>query len=1201
MTKRRFLSGVGIVALSGALAASPAYASEDEGAGDSSAANSIDERVQLRLDRINEASRGGSTADVQDVSSSNTSSPYVAATSNPVSGPVDKTATMVDSFAGIQSDAYTATLNPSINLALPRFTGDISAIDTRPHPEIISRDDIGLEGGVDINNTQPSVVQIFSQNNATGGVFFNCTGSVINPRTILTAAHCVTAFSSEDYGLASTGAARTQLISTGVDSSIRFFEYLGTGANYTDGGVASSTDIVIHASSNLDNGALSFPWADVALIAVDTPITDVPSLPILLTPLTELTHVVQVGYGSFGTADSALFNENLPIGFLRRVGENMLGAIASSADLIDTIAPDFAPTAISFGETTQSLYFTDFDNPDRVGPGEDRCTFASDGAISCESLDAVLSIDWFDGDALPNEVATAGGDSGSPLIADQLGGPPVITGVLSGGFDFFGIGNTFGDISFYNPLYPFFQFLSENTAYKYVSAARGDGVWSDPTRWTQDLDPGFLIDDGTGTLINGLPGGTEPGVYETGSSIGLILGNDISGNPDINSVVLPPEGTPNFGGNTPSSSVLVGPGSTGFIPQNTDGTPGTAFENPAQYFEVHLNRRGTTTVDLDVEIDRLVIDHRRAGFVLPDEWEFTSIIGVEQFDGFAEINGTLNTSVYTLAGGELVGDGGTINTNVLFNLEGMLSAGGANSFGSLAINGDYVQTSGGALWSDFSVGRRGAVTADSYDISGVAVLDGELILSSRDRRVRFGTEYTLLTADEIDGDFSNVTFLSRSALLSAEHRIEDNEIVVEITARSIRDLLGRGSSLRSLGTALDTLRSANFDQFSDMFAVVDSATFDTLGSTLASLTPVSAFSQTFTANSFSQRFTGQIAQRTLALRGGSRAAGAFSSAGNASYALVGTTPGETGPLGIFGSASGIYLNGGQQSGLLGNGAAGFDTYGINGVTTGVFGANALEQASLTQAGELTIGADLRVAEGFSFGIAVSNIRNSQQSTSLFQPQEDRSESVAIYAAWSQGSLFADSYAGTSSQEFGVERSSQGDFSASYDNAIGQSDGKQVFGGMRFGYAVDLAEGIEVGPVVSMDYVRNAITGYDEVGASAFGLSVADRTFTSMGAKAGAMASFDIRTGETSSIRAFGSVAYARELADTADVVTAHFFGAADTPFTIANQLDPQWIAVNAGAEMVIGQNLSASVSVTSDMGRGALSNDQGRLSLNWRF
>ncbi len=1190
MTNRKFLSGVAIVALSGALAASPAYASE-RGSDRAAFGDVAEQQAQWRL--IRDDSR--SDTDISEADEATASQPAASRFTTPVTVSAP---TIVDSFAGIQEGAYTAAFDPQITRALPRFTGDLVGALTGPTPEIIARDDIGSGGIIDVNNTQPSVVQLFTQDNLSGGIFFNCTGSVINPRTIMTAAHCLNSSSSEAYGLPEAGAEITSLISSGVNSSVRFFEYLDNGSNYTQGGVARSTDVVIHASSNLDNGGLEFPWADIALIAVDTPITDVPALPLLLTPLTELTHVVQVGYGTFGVANGVDGGGSEGIGFLRRVGENMLGALASPADLGDAFFADFAPTS-DFGFETQNFYFTDFDNPDRTQEEIDGCVLTG-GGISCDSLAAVRAIDYFADDALPNEVATAGGDSGSPLIVDQLYDFQVAVGVLSGGFDFFRVPEGFGDISFYNPLYNFFEFISENTAYKYVSANAGDGVWSDASRWTQDLDPGFFIDDGTGTLVNGVPEGSEPGVYATGPNLGTILGTDISDFP-TESPNLPPEGTPNFGANTPNSSVLLGAGSTGFVPQNTDGTIGTAFENPAQYFEVHLSRSGTTTVDLDVEIDKLVIDNDDAGFVLPDQWTFTSLIGTEQFSGTAEINGTLNTGIYTLAGGELEGDGGTINTNALFNVEGLLSAGGTQDFGSLTINGDYVQTSGGALWSDFSVGPRNVVSADSYDISGAAVLDGALIISTTDRRVRFGAEYTLLTAGAIDGDFSTVTLLSSSPILGVEHRIEGNEIIVEVVARSIRDLLGRRSSLSSLGGALDTVRASNFDAFADMFAIVDSATFDTLGSTLSSLTPVSAFSQTFTANSFSQRFTGQIAQRTLALRGGSRAAGGFSAAGNASFALTGTTPAQPGKLGVFGSASGVYLNGGQQSGVLGNGVTGFNTFGTNGVTNGVVGANAFEQASLTQAGEMTIGADLQVSENFSFGVAVSNIRNSQQSTGVLQAQADRSQSVAIYATWADGGLFADGYAGSSDQEFGVERAAQGDFRASYQNAIGQSDSGQTFGGMRLGYAFDLATGIEVGPVVSMDYVRNSIGGYDEIGASAFGLSVADRTFTSMGAKAGAMASFDIRTSETSSIRAFGSVAYARELADTADVVTANFFGAADTTFTIANQLDPQWVSVNAGAEMMVGQNLSASVSVTSDMGRGPLSNDQGRVSLNWRF
>lgn len=1180
----RFMSGVGIVALAGALVAAPAYASDGESEGASNEEASAEE---YRLP----AGPAARTISLR------SSSPTIAGT-----------------FAGLDQTAAPISYDGGIDAAIRQYVGGGSKSGGNIIPRIITRADIVTDGPdvVDVNETLPSVVQIFSADLASGDVSFNCTGSVINPRTILTAAHCLNFQGSETYGLPGSGATTTMLISTGFDSSVRLFNTLDFGVGYAEGGAALSTDVVIHASGNLENGQLPFPFADIALIAVDSPITDVPILPLVLTPLTELTHVIHVGYGTSG---DGLGGQRDGSPFLRRVGENMLGALASFADFDDVVFSAFAPNALDpdFPSITSSYYWTDFDWPDRdiVNPAVGRpwgCEFNGFGP-ECQFIGDVLAIDWFDGDALPNESATAPGDSGSPLIADQIYSEPVAIGVLSGGLNFFrgalnnvfGTDNVYGDISFYTPLYPFFQFISENTAYKYVSAAAGDGVWSDPTRWTQDLDPGFLIHDGNGNLVNGLPEGEETGIFDTGPNIGTILGVDIAEFPEIVSPVGPQPGDPNFGANTPESSVLLGPGSTGFVPQNTDGIVGTAFANPAQYFEVHLNRAGATTVDIDVEIDKLVIDNFDAGFILPEEQSFSSLIEVFHLNGFSVIDGTLSTPLYILGQG-LVEGTGTIETNAFFNVAGSVATAGLfGGIGTLSIDGDFVQTELGAALADFTVDRRRNVTSDLLDVSGIAVLDGLLVVSTTDSRPRFGTEFTVLSAAEgIDGNFSDVLFFTRSPTLAAEARVEGNEVVVEIVARSIRDIVGSRSSFKSLGGALDKIRDTKFNQFTSLFDLVDGSNLDTFGATLFSLTPSSAFQQTFTANSFSQRFTGQIAQRTLSLRGGSRAAGGFTAAGTASYAINGTSPAETGKVGFFGSASGVFVNGGQPVASLGYADA-FATGLSIGVVNGAGGANALEQASLTQAGELTVGADMQVAEGFSFGVAMSRIRSSELTTGALQPQEDTSESMAVFMTYSDGGLFADGYAGTAEQQFGVARAASGELAGLYRNAVGQSDGTQTFGGLRLGYAMELAKGLEVGPVVSLDYVRSQIDGYTEFGMDSLGLAVAERSFTSLGAKAGAMASFDLMAGKRTAIRAFGSVAYASELADTADVVQAHFVGASEAPFTIANQIDPNWVSVNAGAEVQVGRNLTASVSVTSDMGRGILSNDQAQVSLGWRF
>ena len=119
----------------------------------------------------------------------------------------------------------------------------------------------------------------------------------------------------------------------------------------------------------------------------------------------------------------------------------------------------------------------------------------------------------------PREGTTAGGDSGGPLVLDaannSLSTENLQIGVLSGGSRFFGaqVFSSYGTESFFQPLFPYWDYIAATNPYRYVSAIAGDGDWDDPTHWQVDLDPAYRIIDSSGAVVNGIPttigGGTE--------------------------------------------------------------------------------------------------------------------------------------------------------------------------------------------------------------------------------------------------------------------------------------------------------------------------------------------------------------------------------------------------------------------------------------------------------------------------------------------------------------------------------------------------------------------------------------------------------------------------------------------------------------------------------------------------------------------
>jgi len=774
----------------------------------------------------------------------------------------------------------------ALSTTLETYVGEI----TVDRPQIV----IGQPGtpttALDPVNINGIGQMIVATPNPAGGVGLGlCTGSLINPRTVLFAAHCVNTRAATAYGSASGGVAigfgfnnsnnTTQPGQPAGTSPLLNWLFGSTAQNRAAFTTSTAENFytvngLVYNPLSLEPAAQGFLYGDVAIASLDTPARNIPTWALLLSALTPPTtstpengtgyHVVLSGYGRNGVGN---LGDTGAVDYRRRVAENWLGAL-TSFNTRDTIL--FGGFSVN---RPQNLYWLDFDDPRR-------------GTAAATTLD----FNVFRDNPLPNEGSTAGGDSGGPLILDRTFDRQVVIGVLSGGSRFFGAQpfSSYGTASFYQPLYLYWDWIAANNPYRYVGAVAGNGNWEDPTRWVSLQDPNYFIIGPNGQLVNGTPslrgeqslgssgqfgeicvqgtitaaigpnqcrnlatgrtvnttGGVGGRNAPTGDSAGM--GDDITNNFGTDTIEGAGEVVANgtLGGTTltgseetsfntaltlPAPTIANGlPGATNFVPNNTAGNRVQGVL--PRYFDVTLANSGTTTLSSAVTIDKLTV-RGLAGLTIASNGQLTALNDVTQLGGMINVNGRLNSvnDIFILSG--MLQGTGTITAPFVNSVAATIAPGTNGTVGTLSVAGNLVLASGTTYLLDVA-----GADSDRIAVTGRASVGGQVVVGTgiAGQVNGLGRQFTILTATGgVTGTFAAQ---SLSPILSQQFTYQANAVLMQIRAASYGTVIdGNNPVQRAYAQLFDQNRSNA--ALAGLYAL-DFASVDTIRGTFNALAPV---------------------------------------------------------------------------------------------------------------------------------------------------------------------------------------------------------------------------------------------------------------------------------------------------------------------------------------------------------------------------
>jgi subtilase-type serine protease len=1124
----------------------------------------------------------------------------------------------------------------ALGMAAPAFGQGVAAgsgLSVENAPGIITNNDInpnttGPAGGLDSGVTGVGQMIVFAQSSPTAAGLGLCTGTLINPRTVIFAAHCVNSRPMHAYGSATgtTGGVNGNfgaLTSIGATSVTRApLQTQGTPISFGFGatnrclGITPGVNAAQNATATAGNGcpaesgayelwrnsnfntqtganiynvnqvwydqrslapqSIGFLEADVALATLDTPAFDIPTWTMLFTPLTAQTHSLSIGYGINGTSNTAQNGPGCPssangvcgaIDYRRRAVENTLSVLGSLADR----------NAWLFGNAgtlEQSLYMQDFDSPA--------------GQAAYNTATGNFDFDVFNGAALPREGTTAGGDSGSALVVDTLFDKDVMVGVLSGGSRFFGAQrfSTYGTHNFYQPLFLFWDVIVANNPYAYVEAKAGNGNWEDPNHWVQVMDPNYAI-AANGQLINSLPDTPALGVSGNTVKFGEICFLD-----DCTDLADDDTATPLPTGNGTPVFVQGGPGTTGFVPDNVNpvNNADPSLRVQARYYDVTLAAAGTTTLSSTRTIDVLTLDGNASKLKVAAGGNLNVFGEFNQWQGWTQVDGKLTTGGDTLIGTGILSGVGTLKAPFVTVGAAVVAPGGGDKVGKLTIDGNMVMSSGSSLFIDAS--RNGA---DQLTVTGDLALNNTSVVFNKTTdspAPRDGQSFVIARADgELLGAFGKVYTFQGVLRPSLSYNYNADTVTATLRAGSLVEILDGGSPTEiAFARALDTLRSSSYAQLWNLYGAVDWMNGAELSASLSSLAP-RVLSETSVVQERQSRTMLSAVGNRISLLGTGRAEGLSFDAEGLGLVSRGVDSANS-----MSTRLGISSGGAQsaQALKLGGGISGFVTGSIDQSRSSYGNSRSLGEAS--RGWHMAMGLEMPVGSNAAVGTAVGYAEGESS------PNGDRSENrTSMVAGYGAMSLGGGAYVGglISAETARVDMRRNAHDGAATLLLTGATESQRYTASAEAGVRKAIGSGLALTPRAQLSFGQYKLGGFSETGGET-ALKFDDVKVTRFEGRVGAMLD-----GSTTvagwTVRPQLSADYVQALGNTGTAASVRFAAAPDHAFLLPlGEGGRSWGELKGALELTKGK-VSFGLSGQSAVGGTPLEDTRGALDLTIRF